>query len=143
MTQKLCAKLIMLNGWGFVLFGLIWVTTAFAGMDGPGRLLIDLLHWPVNGLPADPSMEARWMGGIGAGLTVGIGLMFVFIFAPLLRTGGAAARVTRKGVIISLTAWFIVDGAGSIAAGAPSNVVFNFIFYLLAVVPLLMVKFAD
>lgn len=143
MTQKLCAKLMTLNGWGFVILGLVWVTTAFAGFDTPGRLLIDLLHWPVNGYPAAPSMEARWMGGIGAGLTVAIGLMFIFIFAPLVRTGGMIGKLVRKGIIISLSAWFIVDGAGSIAAGAPSNVVFNFIFYLLAVVPLIMSKFTD
>jgi len=143
MSPKLCARQIGILGWGFVLFGLIWVTTSFAGMDGPGRFLIDLLHWPLDGYPADPSMEARWMGGIGAGLTVGIGLMFVLIFAPLLRTGGQTGRLVRKGVIIALTGWFIVDGAGSVASGAPSNVVFNFIFYLLAVVPLALVKFTD
>jgi len=143
MSTHLCSRLLTLNGWGFVLFGLIWVTTGFAGMDTPGRSLIDLLHWPVNGYPADPSMEARWMGAIGAGLTVAIGLMFVFIFAPLIRTSGDTARTVRKGVIIALTTWLIVDGAGSIAAGAPSNAVFNFIFYLLAIVPLVMVKFTD
>ena len=141
MSPKHCARLVQTVGWGFVVFSFIWVTSSFESMDGPGRLLIDILHWPKDGVPATPSMEARWMAGIGAGLTIGIGLMFVFIFAPLLRTGGTAAQVVRKGVILSLTGWFIVDGAASVAAGAPSNVVFNFIFYLMAVVPLLLVKF--
>ena len=129
-------------GWGFVAFGLIWETTAFAGMDAPGRLLIDVIAWPIdNGFP-DPSQEARFMGAIGAGLTVGIGLMIALIFAPLIKKGDAAVGgIVRKGGLIAFTAWLIVDSAGSIASGVPSNAVFNFIFYLCIAIPLWQVKF--
>lgn len=142
MTPTTSAKLLSLAGWGFVAFGLVWETTAFAGMDAPGRFLIDLLDWPLDGGLADPSKEARWMGAIGAGLTVGIGLMLALIFAPLIKKGDPdVGGIIRKGGLIAFTAWLIVDSAGSIASGVPSNAVFNFIFYLLIAVPLWQVKF--
>ena len=142
MTPKKCATLLTLVGYGFVIFSLIWVLTAFAPIDRPARLLIDILDWPLDGLPAEPSGEARWMGAIGAGLTCGLGLMFVLIFAPIIRmndpvTGG----IVRKGALIGVIAWYVVDSSGSVAAGVPSNAVFNAVFLLLIVVPLYRVKF--
>lgn len=142
MSPHSCANLLKLVGYGFVVFGLVWVTTSFAGYDRPGRLLLDLLHWPLDGLPNNPSIEARWMGGIGAGLTVAIGLFFAQIFAPIIalndqKVGG----IVRKGALLGLIGWYLVDGAGSIASGVPSNVAFNTIFLLAAAIPLWRVKF--
>ncbi len=143
MKPQTCAALLKLIGYGFVVFGLAWVTTSFAGYDRPGRFLLDLLQWPLDGIPNNPSVEARWMGGIGAGLTVGIGLFFAKVFAPLIalddpKIGG----IVRKGALIGLIGWYIVDGAGSIASGVPSNAVFNTVFFLAAAIPLWQVKFS-
>ena len=143
MTPQTCAKFLTIIGYGFVIFGLVWVTTSFAGYDRPGRILLDVLHWPIDGVPSNPSVESRWMGGIGAGLTMGIGFFFAKVFAPIialddLKTG----TIVRQGALIGLLAWFIVDGAGSVASGVPSNVAFNTIFFFAAVIPLWQVKFS-
>lgn len=142
MTPQKCAMKLTLVGYGFIIFALIWVLTAFPAFDGPGRLLIDLLDWPLDGLPAEPSSEARWMGAIGAGLTCGMGFMFTHIFAPILRMNDPqSGKIVKKGALLGVFAWYIVDGAGSISAGVASNVAFNTIFLLLIVVPLFMMKF--
>jgi len=142
MTPTTCAKILSLMGWGFVAFGLVWQTTSYASIDAPGRLLLDFIDWPIDGgLPA-PSDEARWMGGIGSGLTVGIGLMVALIFAPLIKRGDPdVGGIVRKGALIAFIAWYIVDSAASVAAGFPSNAVFNFIFFLGVAIPLWQVKF--
>lgn len=142
MTPQKCALQLTLVGYGFIIFGLIWVTTAFPAFDGPGRFLIDLLDWPLDGLPNNPSPEARWMGAIGAGLTCGMGFMFTHVFAPILRMNNPeTGKFVKRGALLGVFAWYIVDGAGSISAGAPPNVVFNSVFLLLIAVPLLMTKF--
>ena len=141
MTPKFTSTYMKTLGWGFFAFGLVWVTTAFAGFDAPGRNLIDLLDWPLDGTPTQPSQEARWMGAIGAGLSSGLGMFFVFVVAPLIKHQDTGVRKTiRRGVLITMIIWFIVDGVGSVASGVPSNVVFNFIFFLAATVPVLALK---
>ena len=142
MTPKTSANILSLMGWGFVGFGLIWQTTAYASIDAPGRLLLDFIDWPIDGSLPTPSDEARWMGGIGSGLTVGIGLMVALIIAPLIKRGDPdVGGIVRKGGLIAFLAWLIVDSAASIAAGFPSNAFFNFMFFLGVTIPLWHVKF--
>ncbi|MEZ4735448.1 MAG: hypothetical protein R3E79_50795 [Caldilineaceae bacterium] len=47
-----------------------------------------------------------------------------------------APEAVRRTVLTSLLAWFVLDSAGSIASGTPSNAFFNVIVLLLAVGPL-------
>lgn len=142
MTPKLSSQLIALNGYGFVIFGLVWASAAFNGIDAPGRALVDLLDWPYTGETSVPSREARWMGAIGAGLSCGLGVIFARMVAPLIALGDPViSQIARKGSLLALIVWLVVDNAGSIAAGVPSNAVFNTLFFLLLAVPLYLVKF--
>ncbi len=143
MTPKTCAALLTLTGYGFVVFGLIWVLTGFAAIDAPARVLIDVLDWPLDGLPSAPSQEARWMGAIGAGLTVGLGLIFAFVFSPLIKINNpVVGPIVRRGGLLAMTSWLVIDNSGSISSGVTSNAVFNTVFYLLVAVPLVLVKFS-
>jgi hypothetical protein len=47
-----------------------------------------------------------------------------------------APERTRRAVVTGVLAWFVLDSAGSVAAGAPSNVLFNTLVALLAVGPM-------
>lgn len=142
MSPHACAKWLKLMGYGFVAFGLVWITTAFAVFDSPGRLLIDTLDWPMDGSPSSPSEEARWMGAIGAGLTCALGLIIANIVSPLIaRDEAEVGKIVRKGMLVAITTWMIVDSIGSVTSGVPSNAVFNAIFYLALAVPLWQVKF--
>ena len=48
----------------------------------------------------------------------------------------AAPDGVRKSVVVGVLAWFVLDSAGSIASGNPSNALFNVVVLLLAVGPL-------
>jgi hypothetical protein len=48
----------------------------------------------------------------------------------------AAPEGVRRAVLTGLLAWFILDSAGSIASGNPSNAAINVLVLLIAVGPL-------
>ena len=95
---------------------------------GLARLLADVLFWPLEGVQTGAADETRLLAAIGGGVMIGWGLL-------LWQLAGepSAWRVIRMSVI----AWFVADSAGSLAAGAPLNVVGNLVFLALFMIPLL------
>ena len=137
MPAKTAALLVRANAIGFALFALVWVGAAFPGADGGARFLLDLLQWPLDGIPGSPDQNTRWLSAIGAGLTAAIAAMTFLIVAPGVERGEAGVK---NGALIAMTTWFVVDGAGSIASGVASNAAFNAAFYVLYVAPLLLAR---
>jgi len=144
MTPKLAANILRLMGWGFILFGIVFVTIAFAGYDGFARNLVPIFDWS-GGVPNEGlTREARWFAAIMSGLSAGFGAFYAFLVAPLLILPHAKAReIAKKGGLLAALIWFVIDSTGSVGAGVPSNVILNFIFLLGISIPLLMVKFTD
>lgn len=124
----------------YLLVGLVWATAAWAAVDAPGRLLFDLLDWPLDGVPAELGRSARWASAVGAGLLVGLSLVMSLVVAPELERGN---RTVARGTVIALLGWFVVDGAGSIASGVTSNALFNVPFLLGWLVPVLLLARRD
>jgi len=144
MTPKLAANCLRLMGWGFIIFGTVFVTIAFAGYDSFARSLVPIFDWS-GGVPNEGlTREARWFAAIMSGLSAGFGAFYVFLVAPLLTVTHAQARqIAKRGGLIAAFIWFVVDSAGSLGAGVPSNVVMNIIFLIGLALPLFMVKFTD
>lgn len=144
MTPKLAANLLRLMGWGFIIFGIVFVTIAFAGYDDFARNLVPIFDWS-GGVPNEGlTREARWFAAIMSGLSAGFGAFYAFLVAPLLNVSNAQARqIAKRGGLIAVFIWFVVDSMGSVGAGVNSNVVMNTIFLLGLAIPLLMVKFPD
>ena len=68
--------------------------------------------------------------------------MIARIFAPIIRMDDpVTGKIVKRGGILGMIVWFVIDSSGSVAAGVPSNAVFNAVFLLLIVVPLYRVKF--
>jgi hypothetical protein len=83
----------------------------------------DPIFWPVDGLPGAPELPTeRLFAAVAGGLMVGWGVMLVKL--------GRRASVSRA-LLIGGAAWFVVDGAGSVLAGAPLNIVGNLAFLAL------------
>ena len=144
MTPKLAANMLRLMGWGFIVFGIVFVTISFAGYDSFARSLVPIFDWsgdiPNEGL----TREARWFAAIMSGLSAGFGTFYAFLIAPLLNVDNMQSQqIAKRGGLIAAFIWFVVDSTGSIAAGVPSNVVMNTIFLIGLTLPLLMVKFTD
>lgn len=131
-------------GWGFIIFGLIFVTIAFPKFDGFAHSLANIFDWTGGTHTENLTRDARWFAAIMSGLSAGFGALYAFVVAPLLTVPNADARqIAKRGGLISVVIWFLVDSLGSFAAGVPSNVVMNLIFFLLIAGPLYMVKLTD
>lgn len=99
----------------------------------PWRLLFDLLAWPLDGHPSELSDDGAAVSAISGGLMVGWAvLMYAVVSGPVAR----GDRAMTDALMVAVTAWFIVDSTGSIAADLPGNLVLNGGFWLAFVVPL-------
>lgn len=141
MKPKTAANLLKFIGWGFILFGIAFVSLAFAGYDGPAQKLLILFDWQTLSHDQVMTRNARWWAGILSGLSAGFGALYVFVVAPLLTAGHApSARIARRGGLIAVCIWMVIDSAGSYAAGVPSNVVMNALFFAMIAGPLWAVR---
>lgn len=95
--------------------------------------LFDLLKWPLDGDPAFFAVETRAVNAVLGGTMVGWGtLMYLLADPQLLRVAPQVPRL----MLSALVAWFVVDCAGSLAAGLPGNLLLNLSFLVLFVPPL-------
>lgn len=141
MTPNTAARIVGLTGWGLMIFGVPFVSIAFAGYDSFAHASIDFLDLSRTHTET-LTRDARLFGAVFAGLITGFGALYAFGIAPLLKVRNIEAnRIARRAGIIAAIVWFVVDSTGSIASGVWSNAMFNVIYLLLLVVPLAMVEF--
>ena len=137
MNQQTGATVVKFVSYILFINVFIWGSAAFAPIDFIGRFYLDLLHWPVgDGLPVY-NQNLAWLSGIGAGLLAALGVVYLRIVYPAVREGNLAII---KSTIIAGVVWFLVDSAGSIAAGVPANAVINAITLIPLIGPLIITK---
>lgn len=101
------------------------------------NLLADLIFWPFDGRQAVDTQTARLLAAIGGGVMFGWGLLLWQLATQLLpREPQLAASLIRRSVL----AWFVLDCACSILAGAYFNVVLNLGFLAMFLLPLAQLK---
>ncbi len=137
MTHKQAATIIRYLAVMFFFMSLIFASGAFASLDGASKLLHDVADWPIDGSMADYTREAKWFSAIGGGLFAGFSVLIFLVIAPLIEQGSALAI---RGTVISMLVWFVIDSAGSVAAGVPTNVAFNLAFLAFFLVPILAIR---
>lgn len=142
MKSTQAALLIRLMGWGFIIFGVIFVSMSFSAFDGFAQWLTIFFDWTGTAQSEPLTRSTRWLAGIMSGLSAGFGAFFVFVIAPLLTVPNLQAQhIAKKGGLIAALVWFFIDSLGSYAAGVPSNVAMNLIFLSAFLIPLVRVKF--
>jgi len=96
-----------------------------------------VLAWPLG--DGRPVWDANitWMSSIGAGLLMALGVIFLGIIAPAVDQGNRRAVQTT---IIAMLLWFVIDSAGSIAAGFTANAVINLITLVPILLPMVLIK---
>jgi hypothetical protein len=114
-------------------FGPIFFLGTMLATSEPARWTLDLLSWPLDGLQTYTSPDTRFLSALTGGFLLGWGVMIWCLSAWVY---DAAPEAVRRTVVIGLLAWFVLDSAGSIASGTPSNALFNVLILLLAVGPL-------
>lgn len=120
---KISAVLVML-------FGPIFFLGTFEAFLEPIRLSADVLVWPIDGQQTYDHPDTIFLGALTGGFLFGWGMLIWRLSGDAF---DAAPEPIRKAVVTGFVAWFLLDSAGSLTSGNPSNVVFN-IFILLAFV---------
>jgi len=116
-----------------VFFGVLIAAAATPIAAGPTQFLTDLFFFPIDGAQDISSPETRLIGAIAGGVMAGWGVLLWMLSTQLFPINQAlAARL----IVASIVTWFVIDSAGSIAAGAPLNAAFNVSFLLIFCVPL-------
>ncbi len=94
------------------------------------KLWGDLLFWPLDD-DVQVTKEGRLFSAVLGGVMIGWGVVY-WGLASMLETDPVAVR---RVFLTSIGAWFVFDCVGSVAAGAPLNLIFNVGYLLLFVVP--------
>ncbi len=114
-------------------FGPVFALGAMEATSEPARWTLDLLSWPLDGRESYDFATMRFLSALTGGFLFGWGVMIWCLRAWVY---DIAPEPVRRTVLTSLLAWFVLDSAGSIASGTPSNAFFNILVLLLAVGPL-------
>lgn len=137
MTHDRATRLLSLAAIASALFGLAMFATIALDLRAPLEFFLDLAILPLDGADRLDSAAVRLMTAISGGLLVGLGVMIwqvvCDVYARDAETGG---RIILRGVL----AWFVIDSAGSVLAGAAFNVVMNSGFLALFLLPLLLAR---
>lgn len=114
-------------------FGPVFFLGTMLATAEPARWTLDLLSWPLDGLQTYAAPETRFLSALTGGFLLGWGVMIGGLATWVY---DAQPEAVRRSVLLGLLAWFVLDSAGSIASGTPSNALFNIIVLLVAVGPL-------
>lgn len=118
-------------------FGLVTVTGALPSASGPMQFMLDAVFWPMDGTPAAQGKEIRLLSAVSGGILVGWGVLLWQLASRLLPR---EPELARSLILTSVITWFVVDSAGSIAAGASLNALLNVGFLVMFVAPLWRLK---
>ncbi len=114
-------------------FGPVFALGAMAGTAEPARWSLDLLAWPLDGAQNFEAPTTRFLAALTGGFLLGWGAT---IWALRRWLFDLAPEAVRRTVLTGLIAWFLLDSAGSLAAGVASNVSFNVLVLLICVGPM-------
>ena len=114
-------------------FGPVFALGSVAATSEPARLTLDILSWPLDGATTYASPDTRFLSAVTGGFLLGWGVLVWRLSSDIY---DAAPEAVRRTVLASLLSWFVLDSAGSIASGNPSNALFNVLVLLLGVGPL-------
>ena len=114
-------------------FGPILSLGSMTATQEPARLSLDILSWPIDGATTYASPDTHFLSAITGGVLFGWGVM---VWCLAAWAHDVAPEAVRKSVLAGLLTWFVLDSAGSIASGNPSNAAFNVIILVLGVGPL-------
>lgn len=137
MSLNTRAKFLMGVSIIFAIYALVWGLAPFVALNLPARLILDFSDWPIDSLSIPLDKNTMWLSAIAAGLLGAVSIFLGGIVVPALKEGN---RPIIHTTILALTVWYVIDSAGSIAAGVSSNVFFNSIYLALVLTPLVCIS---
>ena len=114
-------------------FGPVFFLGTFEATAEPIRWTADLLAWPLDGAQTYDHPDTIFLGALAGGFLMGWGVLIWFLSGEVY---DAAPEGVRRAVLGGFVAWFLLDSAGSITSGNPSNALFNVVVLFAFVGPL-------
>jgi hypothetical protein len=138
MTHTTRTNILNIASIGLIGFGVLNFLALFPMLQPVMGWFLDLAYWAPFGSDHQMSGEAgRLWIAISGGLLAGWGATLYLISSQVYaRDPSLGSRIILTGVAV----WFVIDSAGSVAVGAPFNMVMNFAFLLMFEIPLLWPK---
>ena len=121
----------------FGLYAISWGLAPYTDYNLLARLILDISDWPIDRYSSPLDKNTMWLSSIGAGLLGAFSVVLASIVAPAIKSNNTAII---NSTIIAMLVWYIIDSGGSIAADVVSNVLFNTIYLLLVLTPLICIK---
>jgi hypothetical protein len=130
--KSLWSTWILLWCCGVVAFGILLVTIAVPGIDGPARALLVMF----SGDPATADIidlpAVKFGIGIQGALSIGWGLTtLAFVQTPGIGAG------QWQAITIAIFAWYVIDSAISVATGFWVNAVSNTVLFVAFLIPVI------
>jgi len=132
MQRDLTARWLGFMSLFVIAFGLLLALGAHPMTSAVTGWLTDLIFFPVDGREVLAAPDARLYAAICGGVMVGWGVTLWLVVTRLLPVDPGLAR---SMLLSGTVCWFVVDSAGSFAAGAPLNVAANTLMLLAIIVP--------
>lgn len=115
-------------------FGLLCSLATIAALSGIIVFFFDLAFWPIDGGQSIAVPELKLALAVSGGILMG---WAVLMWLVATRVYARDAKLGRSMILASIATWFVTDGMGSVAAGAPLNVLLNVPFLLMFALPVL------
>lgn len=137
MSPQTGAKFMQIVALIFGAFALLWGLAPFHEINISARFILDLSDWPIDNLSTPLDRTTTWLVSIASGLIAALAIFLGLIVAPAIQQNN---RKVMTATIYALLAWYLIDSIGSYASGVASNIAFNTIYLILAVIPLILTK---
>lgn len=134
MSLNTRSKFMMVVSITFGIYAILWGLAPYENFNLPARIIINISAWSLDDITAPFDKNTMWLSSIGAGLIGAVSIFLGGIVVPAIKQGNKAIIRTT---IIAMIFWYVIDSAGSVAAGVVSNVFFNSIYLVLVLVPLI------
>ena len=114
-------------------FGPVFFLGTMIQTTAPARLTLEILGLRSPATTPYAASDMRFLSALTGGFLLGWGVTIWCLSAWVY---DQAPEGVRRTVLAGVISWFVLDSAGSIASGAPSNALFNVLVLFLAVGPL-------
>ena len=91
----------------------------------------------MDGAATVATAQTRLLAAISGGVFASWSVLLILIVAPAVVRGDDDIR---RAALIAILVWFVIDSAGSLAAGFAANAAFNTVYLVTLLAPLLMVE---
>lgn len=121
----------------FGVYAVLWGLAPFPEVNLPARVILDLSDWPIDNLASPLDRNTTWLVSIAAGLLAALAIFLGLVVAPAIEQGD---REIVKATVYAFLVWYAIDGIGSYASGVTSNIAFNTLYLVLAMLPLILTR---